>query len=225
MNVSIDIIETGEEIIVYIKVKTEKNVESSATTSSEDKDAMPNVGEDLLTDYEIKLDIKEMELKSKEISLKNIEDTLKKTKEALKCKEKVLALKEEKLRRQHQREGNETAKKRKRPKHFTCLNCQETFMSWKDLRRHKYGSCEGSGGPPFQCKSCSRTFASTNSLRLHLKRACPLMEPQNAAVMEYDDVGVDNEDGDGDDVEYNHEDDKLLVTGQGDLEDTKDEKY
>ena len=167
-----------------------------------------------------------MELKSKEIRMKNIEDTLKKTKEALKCKEKVLALKEDKLKRQHQCEGIKTAKKRKRPQHFTCLNCQETFMSWKDLRRHKFGSCEGSGGAPFQCKSCSRTFASKNSLRLHLKRACPLMEPQNA-VMEYDEVGVDSEDdyedGDGDDVEYDHEDDKLLVTGQGDLE-IKDEK-
>lgn len=54
------------------------------------------------------------------------------------------------------------------------------------------------------------------------------MEPQNA-VKEYEEVGVDYEDdyedGDGDDVEYDHEDDKLLVTGQGDLEDTKDEKF
>ena len=83
-NENINIIETGEEIIVYRR-------DTEYVESSEDKYALVNVREEVLKEQENELEIKEMELKSKEISLKNMEDMLKKTEEDLKCKERSLA--------------------------------------------------------------------------------------------------------------------------------------
>lgn len=84
----------------------------------------------------------------------------------------------------------------------------------KDLKRHKDGSCEGSGGPPFQCKSCSKTCPSKDSLSSHLRKFCPSLKDPTNDVMEHDEVDVENEDDyeDGDeDDEHNNEDDRMGV--------------
>ena len=84
-NENINIIETGEEIIVYINAIKTEYVESK-----EDKNALVNVREEVLKENEKKLEIKEIELKSRETSLKKMEDALKKREEDLKYKERNL---------------------------------------------------------------------------------------------------------------------------------------
>ena len=72
-NESINIIETGEEIIVYRNA-----TETEYVGKSEDKDALVSGSgrEEVLKENENKLKMKEMELQSREVTLKNVEDTL-----------------------------------------------------------------------------------------------------------------------------------------------------
>jgi len=85
-NENINIIETGDEIIVY---RNADPAETEYVENEEDKDSLMNVREKVLKDRENKLDVKEIELKRKEISLKNVEDTLKVKEGSLKSKGKV----------------------------------------------------------------------------------------------------------------------------------------
>ena len=75
----INIIETGEDIIVYRK----------ETEYVEDKEALVNVREHVLRDQESKFHIKEEELKRKEVSLENREDILKRQEAELKSKKEA----------------------------------------------------------------------------------------------------------------------------------------
>ena len=71
-NENINIIETGEEIIVYTKASETEYVESE-----DDKEALVNVREKVLKEKEDYLEKRETKLKIREESLKNSQTTLK----------------------------------------------------------------------------------------------------------------------------------------------------
>jgi len=89
-NENINIIKTGEEIIVYRKA-------TEYIESTEEKYAQVIVREEVLKENENKLKMKEMELQGREVTLKDMEDTLRKKEERLKFNEKNLDLVKEEL--------------------------------------------------------------------------------------------------------------------------------